>query len=211
VETETDENRVSLSLSLNDEELVTRAKADDQRAITELIHRYQPKAYAIAFHLCSEESDEARDVTQEALLKTIRSIKKFRGQASFSTWFYRIVVNTCRDFLRRKRKKERLFSLWQGKPHGNEVSYEKSEDQPDPKGHINPMAVLTEKQLTHDVRNALRELPDKQRMVFQLKVLHEMTIKEIAQVTGSSEGTIKSHLFRATHFLRNVLKEWAES
>jgi RNA polymerase sigma-70 factor (ECF subfamily) len=208
VEAETEENRVSL---LNDEELVTRAKADDQRAVTELIHRYQPKAYAIAFHLCSEESDEVRDVTQEAFLKAIRSIKKFRGQASFSTWFYRIVVNTCRDFLRRKRKKERLFPLWQAKPHGNEVSQEKSKEQPDSKGHNNPMTVFTGKQLTHDVRNALRALPDKQRMVFQLKVLNEMTIREIAQVTGSSEGTIKSHLFRATHSLRNVLKDWAES
>lgn len=208
MEAETEENRVSL---LNDEELVTRAKADDQRAVTELIHRYQPKAYAIAFHLCSEESDEVRDVTQEAFLKAIRSIKKFRGQASFSTWFYRIVVNTCRDFLRRKRKKERLFPLWHAKPHGNEVSQEKSKEQPDPKGHNNPMTVFTGKQLTHDVRNALRALPDKQRMVFQLKVLNEMTIREIAQVTGSSEGTIKSHLFRATHSLRNVLKDWAES
>ena len=208
MEAETEENRVAL---LNDEELVTRAKADDQRAITELIHRYQPKAYAIAFHLCSEEIDEVRDVTQEAFLKAIRSIKKFRGQASFSTWFYRIVVNTCRDFLRRKRKKEWLFSLWQGKPHGNGISQEKGKEQPDPKGHNNPMAVFTGKQLTHDVRNALKALPDRQRMVFQLKVLHEMTIREIAQVTGSSEGTIKSHLFRATHFLRNVLKDWAAS
>jgi RNA polymerase sigma-70 factor (ECF subfamily) len=72
------------------------------------------------------------------------------------------------------------------------------------------MAVFTDKQLTDDVRNALRALPDKQRMVFKLKVLQEMTIREIAQVTGSSEGTIKSHLFRATHSLRNVLKDWAE-
>ena len=209
MEAETDEGRVSLSL--NDEELVTRAKADDHGAITELIHRYQPKAYAIAFHLCSEESDDVRDVTQEAFLKAIRNIKKFRGQASFSTWFYRIVVNTCRDFLRRKRKKERLFSLWRRKPQDDEVSQDKGEEQPDHKGHTNPMAVLTEKQLTHDVRNALKALPDKQRMVFQLKVLHEMTIREIAQVTGSSEGTIKSHLFRATRFLRSILKDWAES
>jgi len=208
VEAETEENRVSL---LNDEELVARAKTDDQMAIAELIHRYQPKVYAIAFHLCSEEGDEVRDVTQEVFLKAIRSIKQFRGQASFSTWFYRIVVNTCRDFVRRKRKKERLFTLWQGKPHGNEVSQEKVKEQPDPKGHKNPMTAFTGKQLTHDVRNALKALPDKQRMVFQLKVLQEMTIREIAQVTGSSEGTIKSHLFRATHFLRNVLKDWAES
>ena len=208
MEAEIEENKVSLSL--NDEELVSRAKANDQGAITELIHRYQPKAYAIAFHLCSEDNNETRDVTQEAFLKTIRSIKKFRGQASFSTWFYRIVVNTCRDFLRRQRKKERLFSLWQGKPQDNEVSQEKSKEQPDLKGYSNPMTVFTGKQLTHDVRNALRALSGKQRMVFQLKVLHEMTIKDIAQVTGSSEGTIKSHLFRATHSLRNVLKDWAE-
>ena len=208
MEAETEENRVSL---LNDEELVARAKTDDHMAIAELIHRYQPKVYAIAFHLCSEEGDEVRDVTQEVFLKAIRSIKQFRGQASFSTWFYRIVVNTCRDFVRRKRKKERLFTLWQGKPHGNEVSQEKVKEQPDPKGHKNPMTAFTGKQLTHDVRNALKALPDKQRMVFQLKVLQEMTIREIAQVTGSSEGTIKSHLFRATHFLRNVLKDWAES
>jgi RNA polymerase sigma-70 factor, ECF subfamily len=209
VEADTEEN--SGALSLNDEELVARAKADDQKAITELIHRYQPNAYGIAFHLCSGETDEARDVTQEAFLKAIRSIKKFRGQASFSTWFYRIVVNTCRDSLRRKRKKERLFPLWEGKPHGNEVLQEKSKEQPDLKGHDNPMEVFTGKQLTQDVRNALKALPDKQRMVFQLKVLHEMTIKEIAQMTGSSEGTIKTHLFRATHSLRTVLKEWAES
>jgi RNA polymerase sigma-70 factor (ECF subfamily) len=73
------------------------------------------------------------------------------------------------------------------------------------------MAVFTGKQLTREVRNALRALPEKQRVVFQFKVLNEMTIKEIAQVTGSSEGTIKSHLFRATHSLRNVLKDWSES
>jgi RNA polymerase sigma-70 factor (ECF subfamily) len=209
VEAETEENQVSEPL--NDEELVNRAKVDDQVAITELIHRYQPKVSAIAFHLCSDDSDEVRDITQEAFLKAIRSIKNFRGQASFSTWFYRVVVNTCRDFLRRKRKKERIFSLWEGKPQGNDVSGEKSKEQPDIKGQNNPMTVFTEKQLTDDVRNALMALPEKQRMVFQLKVLQEMTIREIAQVTGSSEGTIKSHLFRATHSLRNVLKDWAES
>jgi len=209
VEAESEENRVSVILK--DEELVARAKADDQRAITELIHRFQPKAYAIVYRLCSEESDDALDITQEAFLKAIRSIKKFRGQSSFSTWFYRIVVNTGRDFLRRQRKKERLFSFWPGKPHGDEVTHEKIKEQPDPKGQTNPMAVFTGKQLTHDVRNALRALPDKQRMAFHLKVLHEMSIREIAQVTGSSEGTIKSHLFRATHSLRNVLKDWAVS
>ena len=208
MEAEIEENRQSVSL--NDDDLVARAKADDQGAITELIHRYQPKVHAIAFHLCSEETDEVRDVTQEAFFKALRSMKKFRGQAAFSTWLYRIVVNTCRDFLRRKRKKERLFPLWREKPNDNDVSQDKIKEKPDSKRRNNPMAVFTGKQLTEDVRNALRALPDKQRMVFQFKAFQEMTIKEIAQVTGLSEGTVKSHLFRATHSLRDVLKDWAE-
>jgi RNA polymerase sigma-70 factor (ECF subfamily) len=72
----------------------------------------------------------------------------------------------------------------------------------------NPMAVLRGKQLTREVRKALMSLPERQRVAFQLKVLQGMTIREISQVMGSAEGTVKSHLFRATHSLRNVLKDW---
>ena len=198
-------------MSLNDEELVARAKADDQRAIEELFLRYHSKAYSLAYHLCSDNGEEALDIIQEAFLKTAKNIKKFREQASFSTWFYRIVVNTCLDFRRTQRKKERIFPFWPRKPQEKEESKNNVEAQSDPKGPTNPMVVFTGQQLTQDIQNALASLPEKQRMVFQLKVLHEMSIREIAQVMGSSEGTIKSHLFRATHSLRNNLKEWAES
>ena len=97
---------------LNDEELVARAQAGDQRAIGELLDRYQQKAYAIAYNMCSGDSEEAQDLTQEAFLRAIRNIKKFRKNSSFYTWFYRIVVNTCLDGIRRRRKRERLFSFW---------------------------------------------------------------------------------------------------
>ena len=65
-----------------------------------------------------------------------------------------------------------------------------------------------DKQLSKDIRKSLVSLPERQRVAFQLKVLHGMSIREIAQVMGAAEGTVKSHLFRATRFLRGELKEW---
>ena len=70
------------------------------------------------------------------------------------------------------------------------------------------MTALNNKQLAQEIRKAIQSLPARQRMAFQLKVLNGMKIREIAQIMGAAEGTVKSHLFRATHFLRDVLQEW---
>jgi RNA polymerase sigma-70 factor (ECF subfamily) len=194
---------------LKDEELVARAQRDDQLAIEEFVSRYKQKAYAIAYHMCSGDSEEAQDLTQEAFLRVFRNIKKFRGDSSFYTWFYRIVVNTCLDRRRHRRRWERIFSLWRPGQREEETSKEVLEKQPDMGGGNNPMTVLSGKQLTREIRKALTSLPERQRIVFQLKVFQGMSIREIAQVMGSAEGTVKSHLFRATHSLRTALKEWA--
>jgi len=195
-------------ISLKDEELVARARENDQRATEEFISRYQQKAYAIAYQMCSGDREEAQDLTQEAFLKVFRNIKKFRGNSSFYTWFYRIVVNTCLDGRRRRRKRVRIFSLWRPGQREEEPSKEVFEEQPDMGEDNNPMAVLSGKQLTREVRKALMFLPERQRVAFQLKVFQGMSIREIAHVMGSAEGTVKSHLFRATHSLRTVLKDW---
>jgi len=209
VEIESEDKEVSLFL--NDEELVSRAKADDPEATAELIQRYYPKAYAIAYYLCSGQRDEALDIAQEAFLKAIRNIKNFRMQSSFSTWFYRIVVNTTRDLLRQQRKNELIFSsLDQKKTRYNERD-EIISEPPGTKEADNPMAILISKELSQEVRNAMESLSEKQRLIFQLKIFQQMSIREIAQIMGISEGTIKSHLFRATQSLRDSLKGWIET
>ena len=73
----------------------------------------------------------------------------------------------------------------------------------------NPVRVLSGKQMAAKAQEVLQSLSEKQRLVFQLKVLHEMSITEIAKVMKMAEGTVKSHLFRATHVLRDALKDWA--
>ncbi len=194
---------------LKDEELVAQAQEGDQRAIGELLDRYQQKAYAIAYNMCSGDSEEALDFTQEAFLKAIRNIKKFRKNSSFYTWFYRIIVNTCLDGIRRRRIRDRIFSFWRWGGQKGEFPKYIREELPDAEETSNPLTILSGKQLTRDVRKALMSLPDKQRIVFQLKALDGMSIREIAEVMGSAEGTVKSHLFRATHFMRKTLEQWA--
>jgi len=192
-------------MSLKDEELIARAQKDDQWAIEEFVCRYHQKAYAIAYYMCSGDREEAQDLTQEAFLRAFRNIKKFRGDSSLYTWFYRIVVNTCLDGRRRRHRWERIFSRTGER---GERTKEVPEEQPDMGGASDPMDALSGKQLTLEIRKALMTLPERQRIAFQLKVFQGMSIREIAQVMGSAEGTVKSQLFRATHSLRTALKDW---
>jgi RNA polymerase sigma-70 factor (ECF subfamily) len=194
---------------LKDEELVARVQQNDQWAIEEFVRRYQQRAYAIAYQMCSGDREEAQDLTQEAFLKVFRNIKGFRGDSSFYTWFYRIVVNTCLDGRRRRRRRERILSLWRPGQREEEPSREVFEEQPDTGQGSNPMTVLSGKELTREIRKALMSLPERQRVIFQLKIFQGMSIREIALAMGSAEGTVKSHLFRATHSLRTALKDWA--
>ena len=202
--------REESSMSLKDVELVARAQDNDQTAFEVLVRQYQGKAYAIAYNMCSGDSEEARELTQEAFLRAFRSLKNFRGKSSFYTWFYRILINTCLDSRRRRRKWEGIFSFWRRDKRENASSDDMNAEYGDPKEYSNPMAALNNKQLAQEIRQALASLPEKQRVVFQMKVLHGMRIREIAEIMGSAEGTVKSHLFRATHFMRQALQEWAQ-
>jgi len=189
-----------------DEQLVAQAREGEQWAIEELVGRYQQKVYTMCYHMCAEDDGEAEDLTQEAFVKAFRHLGQFRGDASFYTWFYRIVVNVCLDGRRRRRRWQGLFSPWQrrGESGGREeeaVQY--------PEG-TNSFRVLQNKQLSQDIRRSMRALPEKQRLVFQLKIMEGMSIREIAQVLGAAEGTVKSHLFRATRSMREALRDWAQ-
>jgi len=193
-----------------DNELVVRAQDGDPLAFEDLVRRYQEKAYAIAYNMCSGDSEEAKEMTQEAFFRAFRNLKNFRGKSSFYTWFYRILVNTCLDSRRRRRRRNRIFSFWRSGRDEKTFSEITEEDYPDPARHSNPMTTLSGKQLSKEIRQTLASLPEKQRVVFQMKVLHGMRIREIAQIMGTAEGTVKSHLFRATQFMRDALQEWAQ-
>lgn len=197
--------------AIGDEELVDRARQDDRRAIEQLIGRYQQKVYRIAYQMCYADEEEAKDRVQEAFFRAFRNIKKFKGKSSFYTWLYRIVVNTCIDAQRRRNRWHQTFLPWRFGKTENEESNTTSEDYPDREENSNPLSRLTRQQLESDVKKALKSLSEKQRAVFQLKVFQEMSIPEIAEIMGLAEGTVKTHLFRATQFVRSQLRKWVEN
>ena len=200
------ENKPSLS-PLKDEDLVVRARKGDQAAIEDLVQRYQQKAYAIAYHFTDGNVQDAEDFIQEAFLRAFQNLENFRGDSSFYTWFYRILVNVCLDGRRRRNRWHKIFLPWQRESADKGLS---PEERPDPEAHERSLKIIREKELSRDVRESLKLLPEKQRLAFQLKALNGMSIQEVARVMGTAEGTVKSHLFRATQFLRERFKDWEE-
>ena len=204
------ENPRAPSGALSDTKLIQRACDDDTRAIEQLIRKYNKKAYFIAYQMCSGDQEETMDLVQDAFLKAFDNLNKFKGNSSFYTWFYRILINTCLDARRRKQQKRKIFSFWQSKKNDDHHEKQSIENHPDAANHSNPMILLRRKEFNQDIQNALRLLTEKQRMVFELKTFHEMRIQEIAETMDMAPGTVKSHLFRATRYMRNALKDWKQ-
>jgi len=190
------------------EQDIAKIREQDRDALDALFGRYMQKAYAISCHLCSGDREQARDLTQEALLKAVRTIDSFRGGASFSTWLYRIIYTTWLDSRRQFTRWAGVFSPWRWAKQKGDADREILEDPPDSDTRKNPVNMLQEKQLERELNKALQELPERQRIVFQFKVLNEMSIKEIAHVLNCAEGTVKSHLFRATQHVQHALRDW---
>jgi len=191
-------------------ELIRRARGNDPWAADQLVRRYQKKVYGIAFQLCCFDAEEARDTAQEALLQVFRNLGQFEGRSRFSTWLHRIAVNACLDARRRRRRWFRMILPRRTERRDEGDPEDPLDNIPAPGDGMDPVSSLSSAELKRDVMGALRGLSEHQRTVFQLKVLQEMSIPEIAAVTGMAEGTVKSHLFRATQSVRGQLRQWVE-
>jgi len=192
-----------------DEELVRRAKNDDSWAVEQLVLRYQQKIYAIAYQMLGGDAEEARDRTQDVFLQAFRSIKGFKRKSSFYTWLYRIVINTCIDARRRQNRWKKIFFPWRVDRDRDAAPENSLEEIADVNPNSDPLATASGRQLEDDVKSVLDKLPQRQRTIFQLKVFQEMSIAEIAEAMELAEGTVKTHLFRATRTFQKQLKGWA--
>jgi RNA polymerase sigma-70 factor (ECF subfamily) len=183
-----------------DDELVALARRGERQAFEELVERHKQKAYRIAFDF-TRDREEAKDLSQEAFLKAFVHLKNFDGRSGFYTWFYRILVNVCLDY---KRRNKRGFA---------EEFNESVENQIDPShampGTLSPDHHVAADQISRKVGAALDALPPRQRTAFILKNHQGLSIKEIAEMMQTAEGTVKVHLHRAVSALRRSLAELA--
>ena len=188
---------------LDDEQLIRAAQAGDGIAFEQLVRKYDRAVLRIAVHLTGSEHD-GEDIYQEAFLRAYVNLQRFRFECSFYTWIYRIVTNLCLDYLRKKRLRGRDCTIAVS-PEGEEQEF--VERMPDQRAGASPEHSFVGRVLRENILRALGTLSPRERMVFELKHYHGLRLKTVAGILKTTEGTVKSTLFRATHKLRLQLAE----
>lgn len=179
-----------------DTHLIERARSGDTEAVTELYRRHERRVYNLALRTLGNPWDAA-DVAQEAFIKAFRNLDSFKGDARFSTWLHRIVVNAAYDYLRRQRPEpmdgEILEEISGPSGTGAVVGSGRHGIDPAIDGLSDPL------------RDALMGLPEGFRFAVVLCDLLGFPYDEAADILGVQEGTIKSRIFRAREALAEAL------
>ena len=163
----------------------------------EVVRIYWQSVYR--FVLASvRDADSAQALTQDCFLRSYSRRESFRGQASVKTWLMKIAVNLVHDFCRSRR-----HQFWKRLGASGVKPADISDDLPDNALSPEDQASLNEQ--LQVIWQASRDLPDRQRTVFLLRFVEDMDLLEIAVATGMKEGTVKIHLFRAIHVIRQRL------
>ena len=175
--------------------LIDRAKKGDQEAFNELMQAYGRTVFNIGLRMLRDR-DDASDMTQETMLKVYRALPRFRGDSAFSTWIYRIMVNTCRDFMRAaSRRREVPFSDLSAEENDQPV-FEAADSA------AQPERLYIEGEDQQYLISLIEGLSPAYRLVIAMRELGGLSYQEIAAAGNISVGTVKSRLSRARAALR---------
>jgi len=169
-------SRLDELCQLTDRELLSAHCAGDPEAFGELFRRHRDRMWALALRT-TRDPEVAADAVQEAFIAAFRGADSFRGEAAVTTWLHRIVINSCLDKLRRIKPVVHL--------HDADLSV-----LPDTHDHHHSVDVRL------DIRAALEQLPEAQRMALVLVDMHGLKLAEAASILNVAEGTIKSRCAR---------------
>jgi RNA polymerase sigma-70 factor (ECF subfamily) len=186
-----------------DNHYVALCQRGDTNAFQVLVERYQKKMLNIAYRITGDY-EEACETVQETFLSAFKAIKKFRGEAAFSTWLTGITMNHARNRL----KKIRSHSHHEGVSIDDPIGTETGQILYDHPSQEEPIIEqLEKKELQAKVQECIGTLDDEFRGVLVLRDIQEFSYDEIHAILNIPEGTIKSRLFRAREALKNCLKK----
>ncbi|MSP62966.1 MAG: sigma-70 family RNA polymerase sigma factor [Myxococcales bacterium] len=192
------------SRSVGDHQLVEEARAGSQAAFRGLVERYQRKIYGMAFAML-RDSDQAKDVVQDAFIKVYQHLGDFQGASGFYTWLYRIAMNLCIDRTRRAKRIAQV-EFEDDAAHDDGGA---SEVSPHRLG-FDPARALDDQEIRGQVLAALDQLSPKHRAVIILREVEGLSYKEIADAMECSQGTVMSRLFHARKKMQEMLRSFVE-
>jgi RNA polymerase sigma-70 factor (ECF subfamily) len=181
--------------------LIQEVRAGKTESFEYFVRRYQQRITRIAYRLL-RDTGEADCAAQESFLRAYQNLNDFREGSTFETWLTRICINWCKDRLKRRR----LVLYFHQAPadQDEETGPREIAAHPDP----SPERRALSREIRERLRRAMECLSPRQRSVFVLKHFEELSIPEIADLTGLDSGTIKSHLFRAAQKIRERLADF---
>ena len=176
------------------QELVEKALAGDRVAFSDIVRKLMKPVVAFTYRM-TQERESAVDLAQEVFLSAWQNLKSFRGDSRFESWVFAIAANKTINFLRSR---------------ANHPTEQIDERQVDPADTGNPERDLVQKELREDVFAFMATLPEKQRLVFDLRFYKHMSFDEIARATGKAAGTVKTNYREAVKKLRGfaAAKGW---
>src|SRR3954451_24644387 len=201
-----DPEATSAEGEVSDLDLVKQAQTGDTEAFEQLVGRYRTRVFGMIYNMVHNEQD-AWDLAQDSFVKAWKSIARFRGQSSFYTWVYRIVMNVTIDWLRKKQIRggtgefddavqlKEIDPASRTAPHGDQLPHQRMEQS----------------EIRQRIELAIAQLSPEHRAVILLKEMEDMQYHEIAESLGCSIGTVMSRLFYARKKLQNLLRDVYEN
>ncbi len=183
--------------------LVKLAKSGDMQAFETLIIKHEKIVYNIALRMFGA-SEDVKDISQEVFLKVYRNLQQFDEKSAFSTWVYRIAMNTCIDEMR-KRKNKQTYSL-EEELEDTDGSYQKQFAD----NEETPEQTMMRKEAQSEILQALETLSAEHRMAIVLRDIRGFSYEEIADMTDTTLGTVKSRISRARLQLKEEILKTRE-
>ena len=181
-------------MALTDEALAERCLAGNRRAFDELVQRYHRRVYGLCRRMLGED-EEAADVAQEVFVRAYRHLDQFDPSRRFKPWLMTIATNLSVNRLKGRR------------PEAESLDQRAGDEQRGPPGG-GPAQAVEAGEFRERLETAIRELPDQYRIVALLRYGEGLAYEEIAAATRLPLGTVKTHLFRAKHRLREKLADY---
>ncbi len=184
--------------------LIKKAKKGDKRSFGKLVKMHQRGILYLAYDLIGNY-DDAKDLAQEVFIRAFKKLNQFEERSQFSTWLNRITVNLAIDLYRKNRRnpKQSIEDNFDEIHHHDTLERFNHQDSPDQTIEFNEKRAILEQ--------ALNKLSTNQRTAITLKYFHQNSTREIAEIMGCSENTVRIHLFRAMGNLKKILTEYQNS
>ena len=195
---DTEQAKEVLFVVRDEQELIMRYRAGDAIAFEKLVRLYEKKVYNIAYSMLDNKED-ALDICQEVFIKVYKSMVNFKGNAVFYTWLYRVTVNTCVDFIRKKKAYKYYYLDKELETGTGNIRMELIDTSKTPE------EVMYEKELESIVTEAVRRLPEEQRSIVILRDFQQLSYSEISRTLNCSLSMVKNRLHRGRSALKQIL------